>query len=344
MTLMWKEINEQPEVLKRCFESNLETVKKIAQAVKETNVKYGVVAARGTSDHAGIYGKYMMETYAGIPVGLAAPSVTTMYGADVDFSSGLVIGISQSGEAKDVMSVLKAANAKGAVTVGITNFEDSPVAKEAKFHLWCNAGLEKSVAATKTFTSQMMLLGMLAAAISGKNEIFEELKKTPDLVKEVLSDHEKIDSYVKKYTFAQEFFVLGRGLDYPIALESGLKIQETTYIRAKSYAISDFYHGPFAMLSSQIPVVFYASEGPVLEDVNAMLDKLVAKDLEVIVVSNDQDTLNKGKQSFLIPKCENLVAPFLCAVFAQMFACKLSLSKGLNPDQPRDLNKVTITE
>ncbi len=343
MTLMWKEIMEQPAVLKNCFDENYDTVLKIADTVKSQNIRYGVIAARGTSDHAGIYGKYMMETYAGIPVGLAAPSVTSMYGADINFSSGMVIGISQSGEAKDVLSVLKAANKKGAVTVGITNYVDSPIAKEANFHLWCNAGPEKSVAATKTFTAQMMILGMLAGALSESNAVFDELKKVPDLIKTTLDDHEKINGFVNRYTYAQEFFILARGFNYAIALESGLKIQETTYIRAKAYAVSDFYHGPFAMLTPQIPVIMYATEGPLLGDANNMLDKLADKNLEVIVVSNDQDSLNKGAESFKIPKCHVSVAPFLCAAFAQMFACKLSLSKRLNPDKPRDLNKVTIT-
>lgn len=344
MTLMWKEINEQPEVLKRCFEYNYDTSLKIAEAVKANHVKYATVAARGTSDHAGIYGKYLLETYAGLPVGLAAPSVTSMYEGAIDFSAGLVIGISQSGEAKDVLAVLKAAKKSGAVTVGITNFVDSPVAKEADFHLWCHAGLEKSVAATKTFTSQMMALALMTAAISGKKELFEQLKKVPELVQATLEDHEEIDRFVKKYTFAQEFFVLARGFNYPIALEQGLKIQETTYIRAKSYAVSDFYHGPFAMLTSSIPVLFFAAQDAVLEDVNVMLDKLTAKNLEVVVVSNDTETLKKGTEAFRIPECDPVVSPFLCAAFAQMFACKLSLSKGLNPDKPRDLNKVTITE
>jgi len=344
MTFMWKEINEQPQVLERCFDYNYNTSLEIAKAVKEKQVRYAVIAARGTSDHAGIYGKYLLEAYAGLPVGLAAPSVTTMYGSSLDFSAGLVIGISQSGEAKDVLAVLKSAKKSGAITVGITNFVDSPVAKEVDFHLWCHAGLEKSVAATKTFTSQMMALAILSAAISGKANLFEQLKKVPELVLKVLDAHEGIDVFVKKYTFAQELFVLARGLNYPIALEQGLKIQETTYIRAKSYAVSDFHHGPFAMLSPLVPVLVFALKDAVLDDVNIMLDKLKEKNLEIIVVGNDAKTLEKGTESFMLPDCEPAVSPFLSGVFAQMFACKLAIAKGLNPDKPRDLNKVTITE
>lgn len=344
MIKMWEEILEQPEVLERCINSNRETIKNIVEAIERKNITSVVIAARGTSDHAGIYGKYIIEYEMGIPVSLSAPSIITIYQKKLDLSNSLVVGLSQSGEAADVLEVIKSANSCGAVTVSVTNNPESPLAAKAKYHLFCNAGLEKSVAATKTCITEMYLLAQLVAEWSGNEDINKELSIISNNISKMFEKKEEIIKKLERYRFMDECFVLARGINYPIAMESALKIQETCYVRAKAYATSDFHHGPFAMIQKDMPVIVYAPNGPSLKDVTEMIKKLKQSAAEVIVVSNNKEVLDMGDCAFEIPQTSNdMISPFYNVVIAQMFACGLSLVKGLNPDAPRGLNKVTIT-
>ncbi len=344
MTKMWKEIFQQPEALKSCIETNERAVREIADALNEADISSVVIAARGTSDHAAVYGKYIIEYKLGIPVALAAPSIFTAYKGTLKMKNCLVAAISQSGEAEDVLEVIKAANSQGAITLGITNFVDSPIAKECRFHLFTNAGVEQSVAATKTFTTQLASIAQLVAHWSGDENLAKMLKTIPENVSKVLCQKEAVITKVQRYRYMEECFVLARGINYSISLEAALKIQETNYVRAKGYATSDFHHGPFAMVEKDMPVIVFAPEGPSLKDVKEMTDKLISVGAEVIIVSNNDEICEMGNVSFKIPKTENdMISPFYNVVLAQMFACQLSLAKGLDPDRPRGLNKVTIT-
>jgi glutamine---fructose-6-phosphate transaminase (isomerizing) len=180
MTQMWNEIWEQPLALERCYERNQSVLNEIVGVIKSKQIDQVIIAARGTSDHAAVYGKYVIELLTGIPVSLAASSIFTIYKKSLRFQNALVIGVSQSGRAADVLEVLKSANEHGAVTVGITNFPDSPLAEEVRYHLSCEAGLEKSVAATKTFTTQIFLLAQLAALWAGDAELEKEICTLPE--------------------------------------------------------------------------------------------------------------------------------------------------------------------
>jgi glutamine---fructose-6-phosphate transaminase (isomerizing) len=344
MTLMWKEILEQPQVLKNCRETNSETIRKIAGEIKSRDIRSVVIAARGTSDHAAVYGKYVFETLTGLPVVLAAPSVVTVYGASLKLQNSLVIGISQSGKAGDAAEIINMGSACGAITLTITNYVDSPLAGISEYHLFCDAGVEKSVAATKTFTAQMYLLALLAVEISGGRALKDEYADVPEQMSQVFELSGVIEETVKRYRFMKECFVMARGFNYPIALESALKIQETSYIRAKAFATSDFYHGPMAMIEKDMPVIVYAPNGQALNDVTQMIKKLKESEADLLIVSDKKDICALGNCSLLIPETESdFTSVFSNAVVAQMFACKLSLSRGLNPDEPRMLHKVTIT-
>jgi glucosamine--fructose-6-phosphate aminotransferase (isomerizing) len=342
---MWNEIQEQPEVLGRCLGSNKAVIQKLVEEIKSRNIESIYIAARGTSDHAGIYGKYVIESVVGIPVGLAAPSVQTIYYKSINFRNCLVMAISQSGKAADALEVLKDANKQGALTVSITNFTDSPLAEEAKYHLFCDAGLEKSVAATKTFTTEMILLAQLAAEWSNNNDLKKELSELPGKLTRVFEISDTIKEKAERYRFINECFVLSRGINYPIALESALKIQETTYTRAKAFATSDFQHGPIAMIDRNIPVVMYIPGGPCYDDVLSMAKRLKESDIELIVVSDRQEALDLGTTAFKIPEIGNdIISPFYNVIVAQMFAMRLALAKGLDPDSPRGLKKITVTK
>ncbi len=345
MTKMWKEINEEPQVVRNCMDRNGAKISKIVSQIKNSDVESVVIAARGTSDHAGVYAKYMMEMTLGIPVSLAAPSIFTMYHKNMKLGKSLVIGISQSGKAADVLEVIKTANSAGAITISITNFADSPMAAEAKYHLDCSAGLEESVAATKTFLAQLTLLAMLTAVWAEDKLLLNEITNIPQGIEEILKNSGYISEKVQRYRYMKDCFVLARGLNYPIALECALKIQETCYVRAKGYAISDFYHGPYAMIEKDTPVFVFAPSGPSMSDAKEMVAKLKGSGAEVIVISDNKEMQELGVCTFSAPSTGNdAISAFYNAVIAQVFACNLSLAKGLNPDSPRELNKVTITK
>ncbi len=345
MALMWDEILEEPKTIERCINKNRQLISGIVGDIRSSEIDKIMIAARGTSDHAAVYAKYIMETTLGLPVALAAPSVFTVYHGKLKLDKTLVIGISQSGKAADVLEVIKSANRSGALTVSITNFSDSPLALEAKYHLDCSAGLERSVAATKTFLAQITLLAALTALWSGSAEMLERLERMPQDIEKIISGSDEIAEKVQRYRYMEECFVLARGINYAIALESALKIQETCYVRAKAYATSDFYHGPYAMIEAGMPVFVFAPDGPSLNDVKEMIGRLKESGAELIVISDVEELRAQGDCSFSVPSAgSDVFSPFYNVVIAQMFACRLALAKGLNPDSPRSLSKVTITK
>jgi glucosamine--fructose-6-phosphate aminotransferase (isomerizing) len=346
MTHMMEEILQQPMVLKNCLETNLPALISLVGEIRRSSINLVCIAARGTSDHAGIYAKYLFESMLGLPVMLAASSVVTMYGKSVRFTNQtMVIGISQSGQAADVLAVLSDAASQGALTVSITNFPGSPIALATKHSLYCSAGIEKSVAATKTFTAQLYLLAWLAAELDGKNNLKPSLLQIPDDLSKMLSRPSVYESTAMHYRNIQECFVLARGINYPIALETALKIQETTYTRAKAFAISDFQHGPIAMLRPDIPVLVLAPNGPSLADSQRILRRLRETGMDILLFSNNDELLAQADHAFSIPNTQcDAVSAFYNVVAAQLFACYLAKSKGLNPDAPRMLKKVTITK
>lgn len=345
MTEMLKEIKQQPETLKRCIENNNALLSQIICEIKKKNIDNLLIAARGSSDHSGIYGKYIIEHELGLPVSLCAPSIITLYGRKLNLKNTLVVGISQSGKAEDVLEVIKNAKSQNALSISITNNTESPLANLTDFHLFADAGIEKSVAATKTFTAQMMLLALLTAKWSGNKTLFNELEIVPENIKNILEMEEMIEAKAQLCRNMKDGFVLARGINYPIALEGALKIQETTYIKTKGYAISDFYHGPFAMVEQGTNIIVFAPEGPSLSDAKEIVEKLERVKAEIVLVTNTKGEFeDKDKIIFKIPTTSNdLVSPFYNTLWAQIFACKLSLAKGLDPDLPRNLKKITIT-
>ncbi|CDZ25080.1 Glutamine-fructose-6-phosphate transaminase (isomerizing) [[Clostridium] cellulosi] len=344
MSLMKNEILEQAVVTRRCLKENSAQIDSIVSELNSRGIRFVVMAARGTSDHAAVYGKYILESRKGCQVALAAPSVLTLYNKRPDYKDMLVIGISQSGQAQDVREVLQLASEQGAVTVAITNYPDSPLAKTAKYHLNCFAGEEKSVAATKTFTAQMILLASLAAKWSGDRAFFEKLEVIPEKIQETFAHFDEVKSIAKRYRFMEECFVLARGINYAIALEAALKIEETNYIRAKAFAISDFQHGPMAMLQKDMPVLIFAPSGPSERDAYEIIEKARKAQADILVFSDSEKLRALGDCSISTPGgIDEDISPYVNVVLAQMFACSLAEIRGLNPDQPRMLNKITKT-
>ncbi len=344
MTYMWQEILEQSDVLRRCYGANREIVKTIAFEVIERRVRFIYYAARGASNNAGHFGKHCFETLAGLPCASASASVLTLYGGKLDLSSSLVIALSQSGKAEDALEVIRLGNAQGALTLAITNDPDSILAKEAKFHLSLECGAKKAVSATKTFTAEAFLLLLLAIEFGGDEALLPLLSEIPEKMAQVMQN-DTIRQKSERFRFMDSCFVLGRGPSWPAAQELALKIQEMTYASAKAFPISDFAHGPIAMVENNTPVFVLAPSGPAFPGAVDMIKRLNELGAEVVVISGNPEALALSPYAIKIPDAKNdLVSFFELAVFGQMFASSLSLAKGLDPDAPRGLRKVTITK
>jgi glucosamine--fructose-6-phosphate aminotransferase (isomerizing) len=307
--------------------------------------------ARGTSDNAAQFGRYLIEITTGIPVSLAAPSVITLYGAGLDLTGALVAGISQSGESTDTNAVLADAESRGAVTVGITNEASSAMARIAGYTLLARANREESVAATKTYTCQLMALYLLAYALGGKVSL-DALRRLPEWVEQVLQLEAGIAETAVRYTLMTRAVIVGRGLNYANALEFGLKLMETCYVVAERFSAADLMHGPIAMVERGFPVFVFAPPGvtwPSIAGVVGSVRDLKAETLLITGVENTEAAAIQGR-SIQIPAqiaCgegpADLYTPIPYIVPAQLFAAHLASVKLLDPDRPRTLQKVTLT-
>ena len=287
----------------------------------------------------------VFETYVGLPVMIAAPSVLTKYGGKLKLSNAVVVGISQSGAAQDVCSLIDRGNRDGSLTVAITNTEGSLLSQRAKFHLNCCAGLEKSLAATKTFLCQLALLTQLAAQLSGEPRLLDLVKRLPRIAAAMLDRTQELSRMAHRYRFMNECFILARGLNYPIALEFGIKTQETSFVRSRAYSVANFTHGPIAMLRDFIPVFVLATDSATDENTCEIIKRLKNQRCDVCVITNKQEIadLAGGNAVLLPPECEGVAGGFACATVIQLFACELSVQRGNNPDAPEGLTKVTVT-
>lgn len=341
-----KELREQPDVLARVLKTNEAALAAAVADIKARNDITNVVfAARGTSDHACIYAQYLMERYIGIPCGLATSSVITKYDGKLNYKNSLVIGVSQSGMAKDVLAVIERAKENGALTITVTNNTESPLASAAHHHLFCDCGPETSIAATKTFTSEMYLLAKLCQLWCGCEELGKQLDRVPDAVRELLDYMpEKVLDHVRRYRFMEGGVFVGRGMTYPIALEGALKSMETNKLRMVGYAISDFQHGPLAQLSNRNVAFVLAAEGPCLDDAKLVLEKLKPTQAETLIIT-DTDDFDDREFVLKLPKLgSDSVSPFLFGVTVQLLALQQTKIRGIDPDVSDVLNKITITK
>src|SRR6202166_1093646 len=260
MSRMVEEIRQQPAALEHTLARELRGVERFKRLVEKRRPKLVVLVARGTSDNAALFGRYLLEITTGIPVSLAAPSIATLYEARVDYRDALVVGISQSGESTDTNLVLERARRQGALTLGITNESGSAMARLAEHVFLVRAGREKSVAATKTYTGQMLMMYLLAYALGGGVKI-AYLERIPDVVGATLALEPEIDSLSERYRFMRHAVVVGRGLNYSNAFEMALKLMETCYVVAERFSSADFLHGPIALVEQNFPVFAFAPPG-----------------------------------------------------------------------------------
>ena len=344
MTQMLAEIREQPDWVERAIGLEHATAIALAADVHERGIRFVVIAARGTSDNAATYAKYMFEIVAGMPTALAAPSVFTLYDAKLDLSQALVIGISQSGQGTDVVQYLSSARASGALTACVTNNTDSAITQVSDYVLLCHAEDERAVAATKTYTTALAVVALLTAELARRSDIIEELHRVPDQMRRVLEIEPVIERSVERYRYIQECAVLARGINQATALETALKLTETCYVVAKPYSGADFLHGPIAMVESGFPCLLYAPDGKAYASQLELALKIRDRGGEIIAIAHGKEALELGTTRIPMPEAVNeLMSPLQYILPGQLFACYLSMTRGEDPDSPRGLTKVTLT-
>jgi glutamine---fructose-6-phosphate transaminase (isomerizing) len=341
--MMLQEIREQPHALQRVLDHELERVAALAEAARAKDVSMLFLAARGTSDHAAIYAKYLCEIVTGLPAALAAPSVFTLYGARVRLDNALVLGISQSGKAADAIEVLKRAREEGCLTGSITNDRESPMAAMAEHPLYCHAELEKSLPATKTYTTSLALVYALVAHLGARHDLLEELKRAPELVSHALALEEQIADGAERYRYMEECVVLARGINQCSALETALKLSETSYLSAHPFSAADFLHGPIAVVDEGFPCLLFAPAGRGFDTMVEVADELEKRQAELLVISDRRELLERAANPLPMPTAPEYLTPLVGIVVAQLFAYHLARVKGRDPDRPRGLKKVTHT-
>jgi len=338
---MLKEIREQPEVLGRVLDEGWEEVRTAARELRSRGFRSAMLAARGTSDNAALYAKYLFEVILGIPTALASPSTFTLYESEMDLDGVLVVGISQSGESKDVLETVRRSAELGASTLSVTNDEGSALADAAEFHFFLRAGREESVAATKTYTAELLVLYLLVEALNGGGKPSAAAKSLPEQAREVLEGGWEGTA---RYRYADHLVVTSRGYNLATAQEAALKLMETTYVVAEAFSAADLRHGPIAMIGQDFPVIAIVPPGKARPGMGSLVENLWERGAEVAVISDDEALSGRAGVGFVVPiSCPEELSPVLYAAPSQMLAHDLACLKRLDPDAPRGLNKVTET-
>ncbi|MEO3817825.1 SIS domain-containing protein [Plantactinospora sp. B24E8] len=343
---MAADINEQPAGYARLLEpASLTAIAQVAAVIAERRPKHVVFTARGTSDHAALYAAYLTEIRLNLPAGLASPSAITVFGARPDLSEALVIGVSQSGGSPDLTEVLRVARASGALTLAVTNNPDSPLTAAAELAIDVVAGHERAVAATKTYTAELLALLLLVEGIragDGRLPADERavLETLPELAESTLADPLP-GQLAARYRFADRMVTTGRGYAYPTAREAALKLMETSYLPSLAFSGADLLHGPLAMTDPDVPVLAVVGAGPGGTAMRDVVAKVGERRADLVVVGPAD--VPGAAARMPVPEVDERYAPLLDILPVQRLALALALARGEDPDAPRGLHKVTST-
>ena len=339
---MTKEINEQATAVR----NTLTQKENIQQIIEDAgDIQRICFVACGTSYHASLTGKYLIESLAGIPTDVILAS-EFKYSANTLNDKTLVIFISQSGETADSLKALDVAN-QTSQTLGIVNVAGSSITRRAKYVVQTQAGPEIGVAATKTYVAQLTAIYLLAAVLSKNVELLNELDKVPDFIDEVLLSVDLVKDLSKRYNYASDFFYLGRGYSYPTALEGALKLKEITYIHGEGYAAGELKHGPLALIDEGIPVVVIIPPGDNYRKTMSNLEEVKSRGANVLAIGSDNDESLKSKADDVISvnsEVKEIIAPLVYIVPLQLIAYYITLEKGHDPDKPKNLAKCVTVE
>jgi glucosamine--fructose-6-phosphate aminotransferase (isomerizing) len=337
-----QEIYSQPETVARLLDREFERVVQLVGTLPRC--AYALIAARGTSDHAASYASYAWSALAGLPVSFATPSLYTLYNTPPRMNEALVVGVSQSGQSPDIVAVLEEGRRQGRPTLAITNDGSSPLAAAADHVIELHAGAERSVAATKTYTAQLTVMALLAAAWSGQPEHLAALKQLPAALDATLQASATIAQRAERYRYMSQCVVVGRGYNYATAFELTLKLKELTYVMADAYSSADFRHGPIATVAEGLPAILLMPQGPAFADMLDLANDLQGRGAELITISDDAAAHQLAKTPLSIAgDLPEWLTPITTIVPGQLLALHLALVKGYDPDHPRGLQKVTLT-
>lgn len=340
-TLMQQEIFSEPSMLKRTVAACTPVLPAIAKAFKKKKITNIVTMARGTSDNAATVFSFVCPLTTGIKVGKYHPSLTTVYDCDVDMKHTCMVVISQSGMSKDTIAVMDKAMKNGALTVAVTNNQESPIAKNADFHLFMDVEEEKSVAATKTYIGELFALYMLTDALGGKLGV--DMNNLADRVQEILDMNSKIKTVAKKLSSLNNFIILSRGTMLGTGDECALKLTECCYLFNRSYSSANFMHGPLSLLDDKANVILLAPDCECKQEFSDMAQRAKNLGANLTVFSDVPEILKLATNKVEMPAANKFEAPVLYGTAISLLALNIGLAKELNVDTPRNLNKVTIT-
>ncbi|MFI6696638.1 SIS domain-containing protein [Streptomyces sp. NPDC050433] len=340
--LMAAEMAEQPTMLRRILKEGAPHIRDVAAEIAARAPRFVLLTARGTSDHAALYAKYLLEIRRGMPCGLSSMSTTTAFGARPDLRDVLVITVSQSGGSPDLVASTRAAREAGAITLAVTNNPDSSLAAVSEFHIDILAGPEKALPATKTYTASLLSLYLLVEGLGGGDGAAANV--LPGIAERVLARGEEVRTLASRYRFAERMVITSRGYGYPTAKEAALKLMETSYIPALSYSGADLLHGPLAMVDNISPVIAVVTDGRGGEALRPVLERLRGRGADLCVVGPASEVA-AASAGFALPTegVAEEVQPVLEILPLQRLAYEITLARGQDPDAPRALAKVTET-
>lgn len=341
---LYQEIHQQPVLIRNLIENTQDKINALAEEILARRIRHIFIAARGSSDNAGRYAKYLLGAHNQMVVSLATPSLFTIYEQPPYLKDSLVLGISQSGKSPDIVSVLTEGRKQGALTAAITNIPDSDLGNAADIVLDLQAGPEISLAATKTYSAQMTTLALLSAALNPLPQLIQDLAAFPDQVQEIFTEEDHVSQLVERYRYMSHCVMIGRGYNYATAFEFALKVKELTYTIAEPYSSADFLHGPVALVDQGFPVFVFAPSGKMVSEMAALIKHIQQRSAEVIVISDEPEPLNLADQKLILPSgIPEWLSPISSIIPGQLFGMYLAHSRGFDVDQPRGLNKVTRT-
>ncbi len=340
------EILEQPETLQRLLDTQWVKMLEVADLVKRNPVDYIFLVARGTSDNAGRYAKYLLGMHNRLPIALSAPSMFTVFQSPPKLQNTLVLGISQSGQSPDIISVVEEGKCQGVPAVTLMNDVTSPMAQASDLVIDLCAGVEKGIAATKSYSAQLMAVAMLSVALSGDKQRLAEMHNVVGSISRVLQQEEAIKAVAQKYANINRCVVLGRGYNYATAHEWALKLKELSYTLADPYSSADFVHGPQALLDEGFPVFVVAPQGEMYPEFQELTWRLMNEFMaDTLVISNQPEILTMATSALAIKEpVPEWLSPLVCIAMIQLFCYHFTLAKGLDVENPRGLVKVTKTK
>jgi glucosamine--fructose-6-phosphate aminotransferase (isomerizing) len=343
-SVLQSEIREQPDTLERLLQTETSRVQQLAETLGRRQFLYVMIAARGTSDNAARYAQYLFGSALGLPVVLATPSLHTQYGARLRFDGALVVGISQSGKSPDISAVLDDARRAGAPTIAITNDGDSPLAHAADDVIELHVGAERSIAATKTYTAQLAALALLVLSMAGDSAGLAQLHAVPRAVHATIELEARMQAIAGAISDATAMVTISRGYNYATAWEIAQKLKELTYVPTEPYSSADFQHGPIAMVDQGFPVVCIAPQGAVASDLEALGPRLRERGARLVAISDVPAILASADFPAALPaSVDERFSPITAVVPGQQLSLFLALARGIDPDRPRGLRKVTET-